>query len=175
MQSQLSMVASMNVVAPEVHIKPIVGYSELYMSDINEHFMALYYFLNPVTIFYPNFSSWFNLKYSCKNNELKERGVILAYDESDTIVGASLLKNSIEEKKICTFFIRSDYQYRGVGDTLMKKSLMKFRDNDEVLITCSELVNQQLLPILRKFHFNDIGSAKNLYQSGYTEFFYKRN
>ncbi|BBV08523.1 TPA: GNAT family N-acetyltransferase [Providencia stuartii] len=175
MYNRLPMVIGRNVVSPVIHIRQVVKYSEFQPYDFNDEMLAIRKFLNPVAIYYSNFHVWLNSNYICKKKQLKDRSIIFAYDENDSIIGASLLKNSVEEKKICTFFIRPDYHYRGIGNALMKKSLMKFGDNDEVLITCSELVIPQLLPILNKFHFNDVGSTENLYQSGYTEFFYKRN
>lgn len=62
---------------------------------------------------YPNFGKWFDSQVvPCL--ESKSREVFLAKD-SNGFNGALILKNTPDEKKVCTLFVADDSQYHHIG------------------------------------------------------------
>ncbi|HCT6779613.1 TPA: GNAT family N-acetyltransferase [Proteus mirabilis] len=167
-------IVSMNNASPAIFSKPYIEYGELSQSKMNSEYGKLRHFLNPVAELYPNFNAWLSSKYfNRKEENSHSRIAILAYNQ-DVIVGASLLKIDMDEKKICTFFISPEFKSRGIGDELMKKSFMRFNDNDEILITCSNERKDELTPLLNKSGFIHTHSVLDLYKKNASEFFFLR-
>lgn len=173
MKNRLAVTTRMNPSSPAVFSKPSISYGEWGVDGAQRNRIALRRFLNPVAELYPNFNSWLSSRFMQHTNEAN-RLILFAYDEKDIIVGASLLKMSRNENKICTFFISPKFKSRGIGDDLMKRSFMQFNDNDEVLITCSQSRKVELEPILNKSGFIHTHSVFDLYEKDASEFFYLR-
>lgn len=127
-------------------------------------------FLEEVAPLYPCFDSWFNFKFR-KGFEFGERELIVSH-WGDQIAGVSLLKKSIEEKKISTFYVAPDFRGNGIASELMELSLIELGSNRDILITVSEERNEQLKPLLSRY-FEESKSEIGLYRDNSIEFFYR--
>lgn len=119
---------------------------------------------------YPNFSEWYHEKF-CEGLKNKTRSILLAYDDDGRkIAGVSILKNSCE-KKICTFRVVSEFQHRGVGTELMKKSI-EILGTDLPLITVSENRVDEFSGLLQRFCFKEFCRYSDYYRNGKYEVSY---
>jgi ribosomal protein S18 acetylase RimI-like enzyme len=131
---------------------------------------ALYSFLANVEPLYPNFKSWFNFTF-CNSLGTGQRLVVLAHNGYE-IVGVALLKKSISENKICTFYVSPKYRGGGVGNDLMGLAISTL-DSDNIQITVSNERNAELAPLLQSKGFSVCQSVSGLYRPGASEYFYK--
>lgn len=131
-----------------------------------EDILSLTYSVNDT---YPQYSTWFKEKFlpDLKN---KKRMYIVAQDESGKLVGCVLIKNTEEEKKICTLLVHPDYRKQGVGEKLMEQTLSELGEHP--LITVSDKNIEQLSPLLRKKGFHLSAVKKGAYRPEYTEYYF---
>lgn len=129
-------------------------------------------FLNEVSKSYPNFDNWFNFTF-LHGIEIGTRHIIMAH-KGDSIIGISLLKNDLLEKKICTFYIDPSFRGKNIGNSLMDLSIRSLGYNN-IIVTVSEDRNFELYPLLtnKKFYLKE--SINGLYDPDKTELIYRRN
>lgn len=84
-----------------------------------------------------------------------ETGEIIFFLDGLSIVGLSILKKDINEKKICTLLVSDDFQKRGYGKLLLEDSF-KFLGTTKPLIT---------IPAYSVDRFSSIISAYNWKES----------
>ncbi len=129
-----------------MQIKSYSGYHE-------EHkplYRALFRLTKPVGAVYDDYAAWFR-KTFIPGLKKEERRYIVAREDKGNIVGCALLKNTPNEKKICTFFVRSDWRGRGVGTEMMKECFKILGSHP--LITVSHKNIDQFRPLLQRFGF----------------------
>ena len=129
-----------------MQIKSYFGYHK-------EHrglYRTLFVMTQPVGEVYDNYADWYKKTFipGLKNGE---RGYIVAKEDKGQVIGCALLKNTADEKKICTLFVRSDWRGRGVGTELMKSSLQIL--GPRPLLTVSQKNIAQFRPLLQRFGF----------------------
>jgi ribosomal protein S18 acetylase RimI-like enzyme len=132
-------------------------------------FPKLTSFLTNVAPLYPNFDTWLNFTFR-RNLLSGERQIALAHNGSQ-ILGTALLKNSIEEKKICTFYVAPNYRNLNIGSQLMDLTLSTL-DSHRSFITVSEERKNELNPLLSSKGFTISNSVDGLYRKNSTEHFY---
>lgn len=124
---------------------------------------------------YPNILKWFKEKVSFNSKLRKNREILLAIssDEKQNIkfLGFAILKDTIEEKKICTIRISEEYQRKGVGEELFRKAF-EVLGTDKPLITVSENNEECFKKLFKKFGFKKIEEKKDLYAQGIKENIY---
>lgn len=140
---------------------------EIIESDL--HFKKIAASLSDVSAFYPEFKSWLYFTFRA-GMFVGERKVLVAHSDGN-IAGLSLLKNSISEKKICTFYVLPEYRYEGIGRSLMHKSMQTLGHSD-IGISVSEERNDELSPLLRSCGFSLDSVLSGHYRSEKSEFFY---
>ena len=118
---------------------------------------------------YPNISNWFWNKV-VPEIQMNQRYIIV-YTQRDIIVGASILKSTIKEKKICTLYIQPNFQSLGYGKQLMADSLdvLKIR---KPIITVSEDNLHQYIRLFKHYNFNLSEIRKDIYIKGIKEYVY---
>ncbi|MBQ3696154.1 MAG: GNAT family N-acetyltransferase [Alphaproteobacteria bacterium] len=129
-----------------MQIKSYFGYHE-------EHkglYRTLFTMTQPVGEVYDNYADWFKRVF-VPGLKKGERGYIVAKEEKGKVVGCALLKDTPNEKKICTLFVRSDWRGRGVGTELMKSCLKAL--GPKPLLTVSHKNFPQFKPLLQRFGF----------------------
>ncbi len=147
----------------KVSFKNIVNFNLEILDEI-------FYVVKSLESEYPDFYNWYHQKVyeGLKNGT---RNILVARDEeSQNIVGISILKNS-DEKKICTFRVVPEFQHKGIGSELMKKSIGILGTNSP-LITVSEDRIMEFQKILEKFNFKEVGKYNDYYRKGRFEISY---
>lgn len=127
------------------------------------------FFLMDLCLEYPLHNIWYEKM--IKSMEEKSDREILAVFENDILLGTAILKNTVDEKKICTFRVKSNYQKRGIGKQLMLKSF-EYLETDKPIITVSQQKNHEFKRLLDFFGFNLESIYWGKYVKGSTEFVY---
>lgn len=119
---------------------------------------------------YPGFKNWlyFTFRAGLINNQRK---IIVAHQNGE-VAGISLLKKTIEEKKICTFYVLPEFRGYGLGCDLMSESL-RILDHSDIGITVSEERHGELSPLLSASGFTLMKVNPDYYRNGKDEIFYK--
>lgn len=128
-------------------------------------------FLYDMTCDYPFFGEWLNMAMSELTTGRREALVLTEEDKPRRLIGLTILKNDPEEKKICTIRIAPDFQHRGWGTVLIKKS-MEILGTDKPLITVSEKHIDVFKAFLKQFDFQVVNKMKSLYHVGEYEYFF---
>lgn len=98
---------------------------------------------------YPNYNYWFE---KIKNEiDGTNREVIYVEIESE-IIGLIILKNTKEEKKICTLFVKEKYRNKGIGNILLGKGF-DFLQTSIPLITIPENKVYLFERIIKKYNW----------------------
>lgn len=123
---------------------------------------------------YPNILSWYEkvIKEIKENSARREMFIVLSEkDGSLSILGLMILKNSIDEKKICTLRVKEDYQRKGIGSELLEKAF-EYLKTDKPLITIPEESISIFSAILKKYGFEKKEEHLGLYREGKIEYVY---
>lgn len=125
--------------------------------------------LSTVGGYYPSFKNWLYFTFRKELIEGK-RSIVIARD-GNSLAGLSLLKHTIDEKKICTFYILPPYRENGVGDMLMDEST-SYLGGKDIKITVAEERNQELCPLLKSKGFSIENKVSGYYRDNVDEYFY---
>lgn len=117
---------------------------------------------------YPNYKSWYE-KTFLEGLKKGEREIIIAQD-GEKIVGCALIKNTSDEKKLCTLFVHPNFRRQGIGEQLLKISIQKLGQNP--LISVSQENTPLVNGLFRKFNFHLSAIKKGCYQPESTEYFF---
>ena len=103
-----------------------------------------------------------------------KRRIILAIDgDFFHILGVAIIKNTSQEKKICTLRVLREYQGQGIGSILLGRAIKELQD-PRPLITVSELQIDIFKPFLEKYGFSLKDKVKSLYRVGKYEYFFNK-
>lgn len=106
--------------------------------------------INQFTHAYPDIELWFSHKV-IPGLELGERTILYILNDKD-IIALSILKNTLQEKKICTFYISPEARGKGLAEILFKKSFIKL-NTKKPFITVPENVIHHFNKYLSQYHF----------------------
>lgn len=113
---------------------------------------------------YPGFKKWFYFKVF-PSIARGERMIVLKKTQSK-IAGLSILKKTSDENKICTIWVDSKYQGKGIGKSILDHSIEILKD-DKPLVSVSGNRLEEFSPLFKNF------SLKNKYLSIYREGVYE--
>ncbi|QIM69073.1 GNAT family N-acetyltransferase [Basfia succiniciproducens] len=123
---------------------------------------------------YPDISNWYNkviqeIKINPNNREM----FISLSNENNSlsISGLMILKNHLEEKKICTLRIKDSYQKKGIGSELLEIAF-GFLDTKKPLITVPEESVDIFSRIFNKYGFEKKDEIPDLYRKNKIEYIY---
>ncbi|MFC2558330.1 MAG: GNAT family N-acetyltransferase, partial [Haemophilus seminalis] len=88
-----------------------------------------------------------------------------------SISGLMILKNSCDEKKICTLRVKENYQKRGIGSEFIQKAF-DFLETDKPLITVPEESVEAFSKIFNKYGFEKKDEIPDLYRKNKIEHIY---
>ena len=112
----------------------------------------LLHYLSDFRPTYPDFQQWLNgkvLPEVSKNPDQREVILPLSPDRK-VAVGFAIVKNTFDEKKICSFYILPQYQHLGYGSTLMEECF-RYLGTTTPLITMPERCKKLFEGLLRKY------------------------
>ncbi|MEZ8093782.1 GNAT family N-acetyltransferase [Photobacterium swingsii] len=130
-------------------------------------FIALVDLFHEVKPLYPNFESWIKMKV-IPGLAVNKRKIIIV-QRNDSICGYAVLKDDIDEKKICTLFVCESNRSKGVGDLLIRTSKTMLKTNKPV-ITVSEDRIDMFKPIFKKHGFVLTNVLNDIYVNGKKEY-----
>lgn len=99
-----------------------------------------------------------------------ERIYIVAQDENENLAGCVLIKNTNDEKKICTLFVNPLFRKQGLATQLLETSLKELGEHPLITVSSRNIV--QLKPLLDKMGFHLSGKRKGVYGAKDTEFYF---
>ena len=116
---------------------------------------------------YPNYQKWYqNFLKGLK----KEERIILIAEEKGVLLGCALLKKVPNEKKLCTLFVRPDYRGRGIGTSLLKKTIEVL--GQKPLTSVSEKNMKSVTSLFSRFGFHLSAQKKGKYLPQNTEYYF---
>lgn len=112
-----------------------------YYSELEENNRLYYYkicrdFLGELRYEYRGFCEWYESLFRKDAALHSERDILMCLSGKE-IAGITILKDTLNEKKICTLRVKQEYQRRGIGRELLKKSVKKLH-TEKPLITVRE-------------------------------------
>ncbi|QPB41678.1 GNAT family N-acetyltransferase [Rodentibacter haemolyticus] len=123
---------------------------------------------------YPDILSWYKKvdQEIRKNPENREMFISLS-NESNAfcISGLMILKNTRDEKKICTLRVGDKYQGQGMGSEFLDKAI-EFLGTNTPLITVPEESDKLFSKIFSKYGFEKTEEISGLYREGKKEYIY---
>lgn len=125
-------------------------------------------FMGDLAYEYPKFDEWLNRVF----DEISQgKRVILLDVEGGVIRGLAILKDTVDEKKVCTLRVDERYRRQGIGSALIKESYRILR-TDTPLMTVSEKHIDIFKDFLRENGAKLFESVTGLYNNGEQEFFF---
>lgn len=120
----------------------------------------LYNITKELELDYPNHYHWFHEKF-CKELDGEVREIIFCLD-NETPIGIIFLKNSKDEKKICTIYVEKEYRNIGIGTHLLLKSFTFF-NTTKPLITMPEYKVKDFEKIIRNYNWEKTEIIESCY------------
>ena len=111
---------------------------------------------------YPNHKNWFYDKF-VKELDGKKREIIY-YEKDSVICGVIFLKNTLEEKKICTVYVSEEYRKHGIGTKLLLESI-KFLGTTTPLISMPDYKEECFKNIINKYKWEKKQEIDNCYSN----------
>lgn len=122
----------------------------------------------PLRVYYPNFEEWYKQTFMDGLKHGNRRYVVAGVHGK--VTGCCLLKDTQDEKKICTFYIAPQFRHRGIGTLMMMAALQEFLTPP--IITFPEEKKQSFSPFLRRFGFRELKQCLGLYRPQKIEYVY---
>lgn len=116
---------------------------------------------------YPDFYKWYH---GTVLNGLSKgtRNIYLAKSFGE-IKGILILKDTAEEKKICTLYVDTNSRSNGIGSKLMDIAMNEFH-GDKPLITVADNHIDDFRPLLAKYNFKQEDALPDYYANGRIEY-----
>lgn len=127
--------------------------------------------LNGLDAYYPGFEYWYVNK--CLPGVIAGKDLMVVAKDKDRVVGLALGKAG-EETKLRCIRVLPEYRNRGVGLTLIERTL-RLLDDDKPLCTVSEeMLHQYARPFINLFDFDLSVVEKGMYRPGKLEYVFNR-
>lgn len=133
-------------------------------------FNKVRHFLYDLNCDYPFFEEW--LEHVFVMTDTDERTIITCEsDDGVDIYGVCIIKNTEQEKKICTLRVASDMQRRGIGTHLVSVAITLLGD-DYPLITVPQKHLEPFKKFLSFFNFKVSDRVKSIYNDDAYEYYF---
>ncbi|AHG78679.1 Acetyltransferase, GNAT [Mannheimia varigena USDA-ARS-USMARC-1388] len=123
---------------------------------------------------YPNISIWYEkvIREINEDSSRREMFIVLSNESNElSISGLMILKNHLDEKKICTLRVKDSHQGKGIGTKLFEYAF-EYLNTKVPLITVPEESVDIFSRIFDKYGFKQTESRSNLYREGKVEYIY---
>ena len=125
--------------------------------------------------FYPEFHEWYQKVIKEIKEKPKERQILIKIKGLNPtkaqIIGFCTIKNTPEEKKICTIYINPQFRKKGYATELINAAINKLRIRNP-LFTVNENINENFQGIIEKFNWKLTEKEKDKYIANNTEYIY---
>lgn len=137
----------------------------------------LYNYLRDLAESYPQFENWF---YSVVIPEIElkngKREIIIAVSEIEgslktILTGIAILKNTDQEKKICTFRVHEEFRHQGIGSELFEKCF-EYLGTRKPIISISHNRKEMFESHIKNFNFTETEVLKDYYKENSIEYVY---
>lgn len=146
--------------------------SSMNNGDCISFFRQIRDFLSGLECNYPFFEEWLDRVFREVSNG--RRSIIVLMDKTvDVIAGLAILKDTIQEKKICTLRVAKEYRNQGCGSYLIEKAIDILKD-PKPLITVSEEHVDDFKPLFHKFGFKIEDRVKSVYNDNKYEYYFNK-
>lgn len=119
---------------------------------------------------YPNHKKWFFTKQLPETLYSDRRNILFVKDKDEVIGVANLLKDE-NEKKICTLYVKSEYQGQGIGSMLVEES-MKWLNTKYPIISFTKESYSICKPFIDKYNWKLTRIIKGFYKEDVEELFF---
>ena len=146
----------------------------MYELNVNkiEHLEQLLPFIKQLEEHYPDTEKWFD---KVKAEILGGTGIrdLITVVYGARVVGMAILKNTEEEKKVCSIMVSPEHSGRGIGKLILDMAFIILRTKHP-LITVNSVVYavSSLKYLLKGMGFIYSKTVKNLYKDGEDELFF---
>lgn len=123
--------------------------------------------------YYPFFSKWLEKVFFELHNSYSRKVLLCVGSNIFDILGVAIVKDTKEEKKICTLRVVKRYQRQGIGSALLAKTIEVLQDSHP-LITVSGVQMDSFGRFLKKRGFAVRDKVKSLYRKGSYEYFFNK-
>ena len=123
---------------------------------------------------YPNIDIWYQKVIAEINDYPKSREMFICLSNEENLLsisGLMILKNTCDEKKICTLRVKENYQRKGIGTEFMQKAF-DFLETEKPVITVPEESEKVFARIFNKYGFEKKDEIPNLYRKNKIEHIY---
>lgn len=125
--------------------------------------------LKEAELLYPNFQKWFYNKVI--PDVLEDKRKILLEIRNNEIAGIAIVKNTPEEKKLCTLRVTDKYQNKGIGLKLFERAFVEL-NTSKPFLTVSEEKYKEFEKIFKYYGFKLTNQIKDYYRKGKSELFF---
>lgn len=127
-------------------------------------------FLQDISVNYPKFDNWFfNTVYKEIKSENPERDILVMLDGA-FIVSIMILKNSKEEKKLCTIKVHEEYRKQNIATHMFEKSFIEL-NTLYPQFTVSDNNFPNFDSIIKHFNFKVSYAQNSVYDIGKNEYY----
>lgn len=134
---------------------------------------ASYQILSKLENSYPNFYDWYWNKV-VPGILTKDDELILAYNKNE-LVGISIIKNNIDEKKLRALRISDKFQSKGYGLYLIDESLKRLEIDKPLCSVSDKMINEYSRIFINRYSFDLTHVYKNLYTKNSLEYEFNGN
>lgn len=127
----------------------------------------IYKFLRRLVFEYQGFRSWYQGLFT-EEFQLKYNREIIICEDQFRIVGVAIIKNDLQEKKICTLRVTRGYQHQGIGHHLVEMCMQQLH-TDKPMITLHKSKLYQFEKLLSYYNFELEQTQKHYYSIFSTE------
>ena len=119
---------------------------------------------------YPNHRNWFFNIHLPETLHSEKRNILFVKDKNEIIGLVNLLKDG-NEKKICTLYVKPEYQGHGIGSMLVEES-MKWLNTKYPIISFTKERYCAYSPLIKKYNWKLKRKIKGFYKEGVEELFF---
>lgn len=131
--------------------------------------IAIFQFLSEAKKYYPAFDMWYFQKVIPEARLGKRE--ILSEVRDGKIVAIAILKNTLQEKKICTLRVSEEFKNKGLGIRLFQRAFQVLQ-TDKPFLTVSEEKLPDFKKIFDYFQFEQTAVLENYYREGKKEYIF---
>ena len=124
--------------------------------------------IKPISAFYPDFSNWYWDKVA--PGIITGNDKIIIAEKGNELVGVSIIKDTLNEKKLRALRISEKFQNKGAGLYLIDKSLEELNTDKPIVSVSEEMINEFSRIFINRYNFDISYVHKGLYRKGKLEY-----